>query len=298
MERVRPLYLNNLKYRVNTKCLNRLFVLFSAILIVFLSSATFSPVVLPASCARGKDSELHLISFATNPTSLAQLREEAKLVPLFKSVRLCNETCLHGTPFWAEHSHFIENNPRGYGYWIWKYALVLKTMENLPECSAILYIDGGCSLNINGMKRLAEYTRLARSSGGLLLFDLGLQEAAYTKRDTGERISPHSSNDSWGTQRVGGIFTAINMRHTRQFFRQALKIASEHGYHYLDDSPSLKPENPEFISHRHDQSITSMLSKQYGFPAIPDETYPPERCLEAGYPIIAARRNVTEPYAW
>jgi hypothetical protein len=30
----------------------------------------------------------------------------------------------------------------------------------------------------------------------------------------------------------------------------------------------------------------------------PDETYPPERCLEAGYPIIAARRNVTEPYAW
>ena len=275
------------------------FVLSSAIFILFVSSfkslATSLIDVVPAICERDEDLELHLVSFASSTFNLAQLRAEAQSMDAFKSVRFCDETCLQNTSFWAEHSHFIENNSRGYGYWIWKYALVLEALESLPECSAVLYIDGGCALNINGTKRLLEYPKIAMSSGGLLLFDLGYPEVAHTKRDTGERVFRKSSPSTWGTQRVGGIFITINVPHTRQFFREALTIASEHDYHYLTDAPSWKPEYLGFISHRHDQSITSMLSKKYGFPAIPDETYPPERCIDAGYPIIAARRMVAVP---
>lgn len=238
---------------------------------------------------------IHFISFASSSLDLSQLKAEASQMPSFKSVRICNETCLHDTQFWTEHSDFIHKNRRGFGYWIWKYALILEALERLPECSSIVYADGGCALNINGAHRLSQYPQIAQASGGLLLFDLGLPEKAYTKRDTGERIFPHVDCERWGTQRVGGILTVINCPLVRKFFKEALQIASEEKYHYLDDSPSIKQENVEFLSHRHDQSITSLLSKKYGFHSIPDETYPQQRCLEAGYPVIAARRKIPLP---
>jgi len=225
---------------------------------------------------------------------LSQLRAEASQVTLFDSVRICNETCLHDdTEFWIEHGDFIEKSKRGFGYWIWKYGLMLEALKRLPDCSVILYADGGCALNINGTRRLAEYPLIAQANGGMLLFELGTKEKDYTKRDTGERIFPGADFETWGTQRVGGILTVINCPLTRNFFKEALQIASEENYHFIDDSPSVQPNSISFKDHRHDQSITSLLSKKYGFRAIPDETYPPLRCLKEGYPVMAARRKIS-----
>ena len=33
-------------------------------------------------------------------------------------------------------------------------------------------------------------------------------------------------------------------------------------YHLIDDSPSIAPNLPEFIEHRHDQAIFSLLTKK------------------------------------
>jgi len=237
---------------------------------------------------------LHFISFASSSIDLTELKIEASLVPLFSSVRICDESCLQNTSFWNKHGNFIQNNPRGYGYWIWKYALVLEAMTHVPENASILYADGGCALNLNGTKRLSEYPKLAKDAGGLLLFELQHSENMYTKRDTGERILPHTKDDRWGKIRAATCFLAVNSKRTRQFFEEALRIASEENYHFIDDSPSSKPESPAFKEHRHDQSIMSMLSKtnKYAFPAIPDETYPKERCLEEGFPVMAVRRKI------
>ena len=35
-------------------------------------------------------------------------------------------------------------------------------------------------------------------------------------------------------------------------------------YHNIDDTPSIQPNDPSFIDHRHDQSIFSLLRKKYG----------------------------------
>jgi len=169
---------------------------------------------------------------------------------------------------------------------------MLRTLDRIPDHEAVLYADGGCTLNVNGTARLAEYQKIAEQNGGLLLFELGSSDVEYTKADTGKRILPEISQEDWGKQRVGGIFVAINTNRVRDFFREALMIASERGYHYIDDSPSLTPEHPKFIAHRHDQSITSLLSKKYGFSAIPDETYPPDRCYLLGFPVVASRRQI------
>ena len=35
------------------------------------------------------------------------------------------------TVFWKQHGKFLENNKRGYGYWLWKSYLIKKTLEKL-----------------------------------------------------------------------------------------------------------------------------------------------------------------------
>ena len=238
-----------------------------------------------------KGDGIHFLSFASSSYNLSGLKLEASLMN-FSSVRICDEGCLKGTNFWSKHGEFVVTNKRGYGYWIWKYWLVLDLLGKLPTGSAVLYADGGCSLNPKGVGRLEEYRALARRNGGLLLFELDHSEQMYTKIDTGRRILPHNKSDTWGKQRVGGIFMVIKSPRTVKFFNEAMRIASERGYKFIDDSPSSVKEVPEFREHRHDQSITSMLSKQYGFEAIPDETYPLHRCYELGFPVIAARRKI------
>jgi len=45
-------------------------------------------------------------------------------------------------------------------------------------------------------------------------------------------------------------------------------------YHLLNDEPSISKNYEEFIEHRHDQSIFSIIRKKFNTYYIEDETYP------------------------
>jgi hypothetical protein len=55
--------------------------------------------------------------------------------------------------FWEKHSFFIENNSRGYGYWLWKPYIIKKTMEEMKDGDILLYLDCGCEINYNDIKK-------------------------------------------------------------------------------------------------------------------------------------------------
>ena len=48
--------------------------------------------------------------------------------------------------FWNRHGTFIENNKRGYGYWLWKSYLINKTIGKLKDGDILLYADSGCEI--------------------------------------------------------------------------------------------------------------------------------------------------------
>ena len=50
--------------------------------------------------------------------------------------------------FWNKHKDFIENNKRGYGYWIWKSHIIQNLMNKINDNDIILYVDAGCNLNV------------------------------------------------------------------------------------------------------------------------------------------------------
>lgn len=233
---------------------------------------------------------IHFLTFATSDISLKEIRAEAEHFG-FTAKFFYDEKYLKVTELWSKHGDFILENKRGFGYWIWKPFLVSDTLKRLKENDALLYADGGCALNSAGAERLLQYVDMARASNGLLLFHVPMSETLYSKIDTIRRILPTVPIEELGQQRIGTAFVVINTKETRRFFQHVLKIATEHSYHFLDDSPSTASETPDFIDHRHDQSIMSLLSKHYNYSSIPDETYPPEKAHRLGFPIIGARRK-------
>ena len=56
-----------------------------------------------------------------------RIYNELKNTGVFHDISVLGENYLKDQPeFWNRHSTFIENNRRGYGFWIWKPYIILK----------------------------------------------------------------------------------------------------------------------------------------------------------------------------
>ena len=117
--------------------------------------------------------------------SLDRIRKEVESFNIFNDILIYNDKNLkEDTTFWEKHKYFIENNHRGYGYWIWKSYLTLKTLNNINENDIIIYTDAGCAFNLNGIDRLKEYISMVQNSNvGNLSFELEHDEKKWTKND-------------------------------------------------------------------------------------------------------------------
>jgi hypothetical protein len=192
--------------------------------------------------------------------------------------------------FWKKHGKFIESNPRGYGYWLWKSFITKETLKEMNENDILVYADSGCSLNKNGTKRLLEYFDIVKNSSlGILSFELDYIEKSYTKMDIFKEMNVFELMDT--KQLVGGIFIIRKCERTVNLVKELYKLCSN--YHLINDDPSKIPNSPDFIDYRHDQSIFSLLRKKRGTEILRDETYfyPDWDILGKNYPIWAIRNN-------
>ena len=173
--------------------------------------------------------------------------------------------------FWNTHRIFIESNSRGYGYWLWKSYLVKTQLKRMNEGDVLVYADAGCTLNVNGKKRLIEYIDMCKNhESGMVSFQLTHLEHNWTKNDIIQHLNASDDLVSSG-QLVGGIFIIRKCARVNELVDKWYETCCS--YNLLDDTPSLTPNHPTFVENRHDQSIWSILRKQHGSLIIPDETY-------------------------
>ena len=68
--------------------------------------------------------------------------------------------------FWDQHNDFMENNPFGYGYWLWKPYVVKKQLELMNDNEILCYIDAGCVLNNNptAINRFKKYINIVKNN--------------------------------------------------------------------------------------------------------------------------------------
>lgn len=225
--------------------------------------------------------------------SLNRIKNEAESFNIFDKILIYNDLNLKNDfpDFWKKHENFIINNPRGYGYWIWKPYLVLKTLETMNENDILVYADAGCSLNNNGINRLNEYFEIVKNSNyGILSFELlGLKEKTYTKMDIFHELEMETHEYLNSNQIMATIFILKKCDHTIKIINEWYKFVCI--YNLVDDSQSSIKNDENFIDNRHDQSIFSLIRKKYGTEIISDETYYTnwDFNIIKNYPILSTR---------
>ncbi len=177
--------------------------------------------------------------------------------------------------FWKWHP---QRKTRGYGYWCWKPYLILRLLKAMREGDILHYGDIDIRFNPPGRKRLLEYFAIAQKDPtGILAFFNDVQPDL----SDGNRF-----NRYWIK---GDCLDYFNLRHDDNFLHapmvwagnvfvrkcdRSLKLIQEwmdvfhHDFSLVDDSPSRAANRPEFIEHRHDQAIFSILCYKHSISTV------------------------------
>ena len=196
---------------------------------------------------------------------------EAEQIKKFdKIIGYTEKNLINDKKFWNKHGNFIIKNKRGYGYWLWKSYLIKKTMKEMNDNDILVYVDAGCTINLNGRKRLLEYFDIVNNSKfGILSFSLDFFEKKWCKMDIINYYEAHYLLET--KQLLAGIFILKKCNHTINLIKEWYNGCCK--YNLVDDSPSNSINDSSFIENRHDQSIFSILRKKIGSEVIDDETY-------------------------
>lgn len=256
----------------------------------------------------------HFLTFADSrlTPSLQRIAAEARQTGVFDTVATRTERTLDRS-FRMRHRTILKPTVRGYGYWIWKPQIILQTLRELPDGDILAYCDVGCRFTQRGRDRLEQYIRNAETSpaglvgfkyfppeppfpyDGRTLFDW--RNGQWIKGDLLDHFGLRTATsfiDDYCF--AGGVLFCSNSRECHLFMETWLETM-ETDIRFIDDSPSRLPNLPEFIEHRHDQSVFNCLAYKFGVPAICgyELQYPGETPAEndwdtiADYPIHARR---------
>jgi len=162
----------------------------------------------------------------------------------------------------SDYKEFIKQNKRGYGYWIWKPIAILECLKNMRYCDYLIYADAGCSI-IPERKNVLYDKLKDLELNPILGFQSGHIEKKFSKKDTINRL--YSENCEITEQMMATVIFMKKTEDSLKFVNEWLNICKESDYHHLNDSPSIDTNYNEFIEHRHDQSIFSLLHKSKSY---------------------------------
>ncbi len=193
--------------------------------------------------------------------------EQAMDLGFFTQILECTEADLQqDEAFWSQHGEFITTHPRGYGYWMWKPYLIYRVLEQLQDDDILIYADAGCLINPEGLQRLLEYIEVLKGSPyGILTYQVNFLEKQYSKQLLTQFLQA-SERDLDSRQMSAAVIIIQKNPHSTALIKEWSALGSIH--HLIDDS-----ETDEFVDHRHDQSIYSLLVKKYGAMIIGDNMF-------------------------
>jgi hypothetical protein len=216
--------------------------------------------------------------------------------PLWDRNRLQDEV----PKFFYNNRPILNRKNKGFGFWLWKPAIIQSVLNNMQENEIAVFLDAGCQLNVteNSINRFYEYCKFLESNDGLFMElkagEFGFSnvtEAAWTKKQTRLALDPEDRFADTNQYQSGIIFLK-NTNKIREFIGEWLKMCQFENYSLLHGPSSDELEGAHFISHRWEQSIISLLAKKYELAAIPDETYWfPNWILGVDFPIWAMRNR-------
>ena len=169
---------------------------------------------------------------------------------------------------------FKKGQKRLYGYSCWKPEIILKYLNEIPPESILQYSDIGCHFNFRGIKRLSDYIQITNKNN-ILSFkynkpDFNFKENfkfqiyyeyQYTKADTWKYFKVDQDSEILKTEQIwSGTMFFKNNSYVKNFLNEWANVCKISKL--IDDSESVEPNHSNFIEHRHDQSIFSIMCKK------------------------------------
>jgi len=188
-----------------------------------------------------------------------RLIHQAHNLNIFSESILYTPEYLKTTDFWIKHKDFM-NNKRGYGYMLWKPYIIKKTMENMKDGDILLFLDCGCELDNNKKDELLHSINIVKEDKIMGTPTRVENDREWNKMDLIEKLNMNNTSLDTRQRQTGAILFLV-CDETRSLVNEWYNIGCE--YHTIDDSPSILPNFPKFVEHRHDQSIFSLLTKKY-----------------------------------
>jgi hypothetical protein len=151
----------------------------------------------------------------------------------------------------------------GIGYWFWKPALALKILNEIEKDSILFFLDAGNSIinNEKSKERFFQYAELCDSGPGIVIFrGEGPKEIQYSKRDTLILLGCDSDEYLQTPQLWCGLWIIKNNQFAKDLMQEWYNVCSIH--HAVNWENSYNPEHPEFVTHRYEQSVLSLLCKK------------------------------------
>lgn len=173
--------------------------------------------------------------------------------------------------FWDKHGKLAEATTfhrGGYGYWIWKAYLILKTMKTMNENDILLYADAGCTIRSDDQyhTKYDDMMNLVNKCNEkeILFTSTGQIEKHYSKMDLIKYLEMDNTDAINTTQYQA---TVIFIKKTEKMYRFVNKWYNimSNNYNLIDGEHSKKyKEIKEYKDSRNDQSVFSLLAKKNG----------------------------------
>lgn len=163
----------------------------------------------------------------------------------------------------------IMSKPLGFGYWLWKPAIILDAMRRLNDGDVLLYTDADMTMIADPAPLFA-----ATERNPIMVFEClppgVFLMKHYTKRDCFVLLGADEPR-FWNTPQ---LYASIQLYRvcdrSRAFVAEVLNASSDP--RVLTDAPNTcgKPNFEGYVGHREDQSILTILARQHGLPFFPD----------------------------
>ena len=203
---------------------------------------------------------LYLISYANRDYYKNQRRlNDSALQFGVDTIRPYIEKEIQKSHFFAENRSILEQN-RGAGCWLWKPYIILDQLNHLQSGDCLFYADSGVEI----IRDLTPLVDLCIQQDGILLFSNdGHLNKTWTKRDCFVLMGCDAENYHNAEQLSASFQVYIKNQKTIDFVEEWLSYCQNP--HILTDlSNTCGLENfPEFIEHRWDQSVLSLLAVKH-----------------------------------
>lgn len=152
--------------------------------------------------------------------------------------------------------------PKGAGLFLWKPYFISRTLENANEGEYVFYVDSGFFIT-GTIDRLIK--ELDKSGQDIMAFSTYYPEEQWTKRRLFENMGCSGPDYSKTNQFMATMSLIRNSQASRSFFSELVELSMD--CENISDASDDEANPANFIEHRYDQSIFSLLCKKRGLTA-------------------------------